>query len=285
MARGGGKRTYVRDSRGRFASTPGGRAQAKGGTLGARSSLKKSRAKLASKNSADRSLKNTLSTKAQKGAVTRGKKALQQSRKAAQVGLKVSRPKGAILRKPKAKDNKKAASPLTKPLTVRQAQKRISLPAAGVAPMAKVKKPKGYKVGDISRKIKATEAKKAAARIPRVAAVSASYTKLRSGDWGVRIRGKAEKGQTIEVVTKAGARKSEALDRKLWSGDGVSIWTLRPRQQPQQSYTQGPRNRFEPTKDRNSLKRVEAYYRRLGWDGVRGSRSYYSSGLYDEMED
>ncbi len=86
MAKGGGKRrTYVRDGNGRFASTPGGGKPAlKGGTLAKRSSLKGSRAKLAAKDKADPSIRNALSTRAQKGAVTRGNKALRAAKVASQ---------------------------------------------------------------------------------------------------------------------------------------------------------------------------------------------------------
>jgi hypothetical protein len=45
MAKGGGKRTYTRDSNGRFASGGGRSGAMKGGTLAARSSLKRSKAK------------------------------------------------------------------------------------------------------------------------------------------------------------------------------------------------------------------------------------------------
>jgi hypothetical protein len=86
MAKGGGKkRTYVRDGNGRFASTPGGGKPAlKGGTLAARSSLKGSRAKLKAKDAADPSIRNALSTRSQKGAVTRGNKALRAAKVASQ---------------------------------------------------------------------------------------------------------------------------------------------------------------------------------------------------------
>jgi hypothetical protein len=53
-----------------------------GGTLGARSSLRRSRAKLAGKNPADRSLQGSLSLRAQKGAVTRGANRLGKARAA-----------------------------------------------------------------------------------------------------------------------------------------------------------------------------------------------------------
>ena len=45
MAKGGGKRAYTRDSNGRFASGGGKSGAMKGGTLAARSSLKRSKAK------------------------------------------------------------------------------------------------------------------------------------------------------------------------------------------------------------------------------------------------
>ena len=96
MARGGGgrRRTYARDANGRFASTPGGglgaaRKAARStsgarGTLAARSSLKASRAKLRAKDPADQRLSTTLSARAQKGAVTRGNKALRAAKAASQ---------------------------------------------------------------------------------------------------------------------------------------------------------------------------------------------------------
>ena len=113
MARGGsrGRRTsYVRDNSGRFASTPGGgppkrstpatrraaRAKVTGGTLGARSSLRRSRTKLAAKNPADRSLRGSLSLRAQKGAVTRGANRLGKVRAASTVRMAGKGPAGVI---------------------------------------------------------------------------------------------------------------------------------------------------------------------------------------------
>jgi hypothetical protein len=113
MARGGsrGRRTsYVRDNSGRFASTPGGgppkrstpasrraaRAKVTGGTLGARSSVRRSRAKLAAKNPADRSLRGSLSLRAQKGAVTRGANRLGKVRAASTVRMAGKGPAGVI---------------------------------------------------------------------------------------------------------------------------------------------------------------------------------------------
>jgi hypothetical protein len=117
MARGGRagkKRTqYVRDNSGRFASTPGGgpskatpasvrkaakAAAIKGGTLQFRTSLRRSKAKLAVVDKADETLKTALSRRAQKGAVTRGKKKLAQAIKSSQARLSVA-PKSSIVKK------------------------------------------------------------------------------------------------------------------------------------------------------------------------------------------
>jgi hypothetical protein len=124
MARGGsrGRRTsYARDNSGRFASTPGGgpskrstpatrraaRPKVTGGTLGARGSLRRSRAKLAAKDPADRSLRGSLSLRAQKGAVTKGANRLGKVRAASTVRMARKGPAGAI-----RKGGKVAAKPV-----------------------------------------------------------------------------------------------------------------------------------------------------------------------------
>lgn len=45
-----------------------------------------------------------------------------------------------------------------------------------------------------------------------------TYTKLNNGNWGVRVDGKAEAGQTVSVRTKAGELKQETIERVLWTG-------------------------------------------------------------------
>ena len=124
MARGGGRgrrTSYVRDNSGRFASTPGGgpskrstpatrraaRPKVTGGTLGARGSLRRSRAKLAAKDPADRSLRGSLSLRAQKGAVTKGANRLGKARAASTVRMAGKGPAGVI-----RKGGKGAAKPV-----------------------------------------------------------------------------------------------------------------------------------------------------------------------------
>jgi len=99
------RRNYTRDARGRFASTPGGSArkavklpaparrtagskpQKRRGLLIQRGSLASSRRKLAAKDPADQSIKGTLSRRSQKGAVTRGKKALAAAQQSGRIRL------------------------------------------------------------------------------------------------------------------------------------------------------------------------------------------------------
>jgi hypothetical protein len=128
MARGGsrGRRSsYVRDNSGRFASTPGGgppkrstpasrraaRPKVTGGTLGVRSSVRRSRAKLAAKNPADRSLRGSLSLRAQKGAVTRGTNRLGKVRAASTVRLAGKGAAGVIRGRRKVVGKPVAAQP------------------------------------------------------------------------------------------------------------------------------------------------------------------------------
>ena len=126
MAKGGGKRrTYTRDASGRFASSPGGggrgkattsrsprraarRPQVTGGTLAARSSLRRSRAKL-----------QATPTAAQQGAVTRGTKRLRDARRTAT--RRMAGPAG-VLRKPKRRMTLRGAVAFDRQMTRFQAR-------------------------------------------------------------------------------------------------------------------------------------------------------------------
>jgi hypothetical protein len=71
----------------------------KGGTLAARTSLKKSRAKLASFDKADQTIQSTLSKRAQKGAVTRGNKNLAKALKSNRTRLIGVKPNANTIKK------------------------------------------------------------------------------------------------------------------------------------------------------------------------------------------
>jgi len=106
-----------------------------------------------------------------------------------------------------------------------------------------------------------------------------SFTKLRDGSWGVKILDSDyRKGATITVTTKAGKSKKVTLDKKLWSGKDrysgghtVALVTLKADSASSRSKPSG--SSWE--------RRREKYKRLYGWDGIEGSPSYYSSGLYD----
>ncbi len=59
------------------------------------------------------------------------------------------------------------------------------------------------------------------------AAATATPTKLRSGDWGARVDGPAEPGQTIRIQAKSGKSWTATVERVIWTGQGVSIVSTR----------------------------------------------------------
>lgn len=149
MAKGSKGRTYNRDARGRFASgSSGGPAirrgalKAGGGTAKTRGSLGRSKAKLSAKQG-DSSYSGTLSRRAQKGAVTRGKKALQQAKKDAQVRLNIG-PKKGVIAKPKGLKSgalaEKRKRSKAKPVRTAEEQARRDLIARGLKKLPKEKR-------------------------------------------------------------------------------------------------------------------------------------------------
>lgn len=57
--------------------------------------------------------------------------------------------------------------------------------------------------------------------------MQASYAKLRSGDLGIRVEGRATTGQSVTVTKRDGSRQSVTVDRVVWSGEGVSLCSFR----------------------------------------------------------
>jgi hypothetical protein len=57
----------------------------------------------------------------------------------------------------------------------------------------------------------------------------ATYTKLRSGDWGIRGRGLVE-GRDVTVTKKSGETKTERVTKIIWTGsDGTQLATIEQR--------------------------------------------------------
>ena len=55
---------------------------------------------------------------------------------------------------------------------------------------------------------------------------TATYTKLRSGDWGIRVQGTVEAGAMIVVTKKSGEAKSETVAKVVWSGNGITLCAI-----------------------------------------------------------
>lgn len=89
-------RTYKRDANGRFAGGGGSSGRVTGGSLKARTSARRSRAKLAAKDAGGNSLSATLSRRAQRAAVTRTGKAAAAARAASRAKLAGGRPAGMV---------------------------------------------------------------------------------------------------------------------------------------------------------------------------------------------
>jgi len=56
--------------------------------------------------------------------------------------------------------------------------------------------------------------------------MKATYSKLKSGDWGIRVEGVVKPGATVTVVKKDGSTKSETVSRVLWTGNGISLCAI-----------------------------------------------------------
>jgi hypothetical protein len=58
--------------------------------------------------------------------------------------------------------------------------------------------------------------------------MSATYTKLKSGEWGIRVtEGTVTEGQTVTVTKKSGETKEEVVAKVVWSGNGVTLCAIR----------------------------------------------------------
>lgn len=56
--------------------------------------------------------------------------------------------------------------------------------------------------------------------------MSATFTKLKSGEWGIRVVGAARPGMTVTVSKKDGTTDTKTIGKVVWSGNGVTICTM-----------------------------------------------------------
>lgn len=54
----------------------------------------------------------------------------------------------------------------------------------------------------------------------------AYYAKLKSGEWGVRVKGSVAVGDRLCVSTRSGKAKPEVVERIIWRDGEVSICAL-----------------------------------------------------------
>ncbi len=61
--------------------------------------------------------------------------------------------------------------------------------------------------------------------------MSATYTKLRDGSWGIRSTETIRVGQTVLVAKRDGSTKSETVGAIVWTGNGVTLASIGARSQ------------------------------------------------------
>lgn len=58
--------------------------------------------------------------------------------------------------------------------------------------------------------------------------MNATYSKLKSGEWGLRVTdGTPEDGDVVTVTKKSGEQRQERVGTVLWRGEDVTLCTIR----------------------------------------------------------
>ena len=91
---------------------------------------------------------------------------------------------------------------------------------------------------------------------------NATFSKLPTGDWGIRVEGDAQPGQSVHVTKRNGSAKEVTIERVLSTADGVSVCAIRD----------DGNARRPARKGRRSGRRVSTYYSPTsGFSGTRNS--------------
>lgn len=57
--------------------------------------------------------------------------------------------------------------------------------------------------------------------------MNATYTKLRSGEWGIRVQGgTVREGQTVTVRKQSGETKTETVKKVVFAGNGIQLCAI-----------------------------------------------------------
>ncbi len=65
--------------------------------------------------------------------------------------------------------------------------------------------------------------------------LTAAPSKLRNGSWGAKVNGSVEEGDTVTITTRSGKSWDAIVERVVWEGNGVSIFSTRSLDRPVQS--------------------------------------------------
>lgn len=111
----------------------------------------------------------------------------------------------------------------------------------------------------------------------------ATWTKLRSGEWGLRVTGGSPRsGDRVTVTKRNGESRVVAVGRIIWRGDGATLCTV-GLAQPAQEHRAPQR---EDDWERRQDARDEAEYQRGVAEGRRYSsdRAIYGAELAEQWE-
>lgn len=64
-------------------------------------------------------------------------------------------------------------------------------------------------------------------------AATATYQKLRNGDWGVRATFPVKAGQFVIVLKRDGSKHRVQIEKVIWSGDGVFLCAIKQAEEGQ----------------------------------------------------
>ena len=106
----------------------------------------------------------------------------------------------------------------------------------------------------------------------------ATFTKLKSGDWGIRVEGKTQEGANETVTKKSGEKQIVKVAKVVWTDGKISLCTIESDKASGSKSTPpgkccncgGPLNQWERS---HGVRRcIEC---RDGGGNARGGQSYY----------
>jgi len=100
---------------------------------------------------------------------------------------------------------------------------------------------------------------------------SVTWTKLKSGEWGIRSTSELRTGGSVTVSRRDGTKSDVTVDRKIWSGDGVWLYSIRKAAPSRETSPSHSRSRHRDQYDR--------YYCTECGDRVEAGSTCWETGL------